>query len=118
MTKTQSVIDVALQALDDLKAKDVTVLDVKGLTTITDRMVICSGSSSRHVKALAQNVIEKSKEAGHSPMGVEGLEEAEWVLVDLNEAVIHIMQMQTRAFYQLEKLWDMQAPAPPAHTRI
>lgn len=108
MTKTPQAIDLALAALDELKAKDVTVLDVRGLTSITDTMVICTGTSNRHVKSIAQAVVEKVKEAGIRPLGVEGLDEAEWALVDLGDVVVHAMQTQTRAFYQLEKLWDMK----------
>ena len=102
------VIALSLAALDDLKAKDITVLNVQGLTTITDTMIICTGTSNRHVKSIAQAVAEKCKEAGHRPLGMEGLEESEWVLVDLGYAVVHVMQVQARAFYQLEKLWDMR----------
>ncbi|MGQ0503124.1 MAG: ribosome silencing factor [Panacagrimonas sp.] len=108
---TATVVDLALAALEDLKAKDVTVLDVRGLTTITDTMVICSGTSTRHVKSIAQAVVEKCKDNGHRPMGVEGLDDSEWVLVDLGEVVVHAMQVQARAFYQLEKLWDMKEHA-------
>jgi ribosome-associated protein len=110
--KTPPLTDLARHALEDLKAIDLRILDVRGITTITDTMMICSGTSSRHVAALAQSVAERAREAGHRPLGIEGLEEGEWVLVDLGDVVVHVMQVQTRAFYQLEKLWDMSESAP------
>ena len=106
-TQNDPLVQLALAALDDLKAKDITVLDVRGLTSMTDTMIICSGTSNRHVKSIAQAVVEKCKDAGRRPLGMEGLDESEWVLVDLGDAIVHVMQVQARAFYQLEKLWDM-----------
>lgn len=93
-------------ALEKLKAKDVVRIDVRELTGVTDYMIIASGGSSRQVSALADSVIEKAKEIGRRPMGVEGKESGEWVLVDLGDIVVHIMQPATREFYDLEKLWQ------------
>ncbi|HUS25355.1 MAG TPA: ribosome silencing factor [Candidatus Binatia bacterium] len=106
--KQTPLLKTVKSALADLKALDVKVLDVRGLTTITDYMVICTGTSSRHVKSIADEVIEQSKAAGHRPLGIEGRDAGEWVLVDLADLVVHVMQTQARAFYQLEKLWDMR----------
>lgn len=97
---------LAVTALEDLKAVDIRVLDVSKLTTITDIMVIATGTSNRHAASLAHSVIDKAKESGHRPVGVEGLNEGEWVLVNLGGVIVHVMQAQARAFYQLEKLWD------------
>lgn len=103
------LLDIVLAALADLKAVDVRVLDVRELTSITDRMVIASGTSSRHVKALADNVAHKAKQAGFTPLGIEGEQGAEWVLLDLGDVVVHVMLPSTRAFYALEKLWSVGA---------
>lgn len=103
-----------LDALDDLKGRDVVVLDVRGLTSIADSMVIASGTSDRHVRSLAENVIEKCKEGGHRPLGVEGLKDGEWVLVDLQDVIVHVMLGRVRDLYKLENLWEMQAPPAEA----
>ncbi len=104
-----SLRSVILAALDDMKALEVKVLDVRGLTDIADFMVIASGTSDRHVRAVAQRVVEKTKEAGFRPHGVEGEQDADWVLIDLHEMIVHVMLPRVREFYGLEKLWDMTA---------
>lgn len=109
MQKRTKLVNLAVSALEDMKGFNLEVLEVTRLTTVTDWMVICTGTSSRHVKSLAQGVIEKVKQAGERPRGIEGMEKSEWVLVDLGSVVVHVMQAQSRAFYQLEKLWS----APP-----
>src|SRR5690554_1770299 len=94
-------------ALEDLKAVDPIVLNVRGKTEITDLMFIASGNSNRHVKSLADSVIEKAKEAGLRPLGVEGEEAGEWILVDLGDAVVHIMLPKVRDLYRLERIWGV-----------
>ncbi len=96
---------LAVDAIDELKGQDVVELDVHTLTDVTDCLVIASGRSDRHVKSLAQNVIESAKAAGVQPLGVEGLDEGDWVLVDLCDVVVHVMQPETRDYYEIEKLW-------------
>lgn len=108
--------DLVVQALEDMKGVDVRVLDVRGMTAITDFMVIASGTSDRHVKSLARSVQDKAREQGTKPRGVEGEQGGEWVLVDLGDVVVHVMRPQVRDFYNLEKLWvpDLPAAAPEA----
>ncbi len=95
----------AVAALEDIKARDITVLDVRKLTSLYDTMIIATAESSRQVKALAQHVREALKAAGAIIVGVEGLQSGEWVLVDGGDIVVHIMQPATRAYYNLEELW-------------
>ena len=99
---------LAVDALEDVKAKDIRILDVRGKSNVTDIMVIACGTSARQVRSLAERVVEKAKEAGVQPLGVEGEREAEWVLVDLGDVVVHVMQPDIRDFYQLEKLWSTE----------
>ena len=98
---------IAREALEDLKGLDITEYDVRGLTTVTDIMLIASGTSDRHVKSLADAVVMACKKAGVLPLGVEGEREGEWVLVDLGDVVVHVMQPRIREFYALEKLWSV-----------
>ena len=107
MTDLQTLKDIVIDALDDMKAKDIVTLDVKPLTSVADLMIVASGTSNRHVKAIADNVREKVKHNGIQPLGIEGEDVAEWVLVDLGDIIVHIMLPDTRRFYDLEKLWSM-----------
>lgn len=102
-----SLKSVILDALADMKALEVKVLDVRGLTDIADFMVIASGTSDRHVRSVAQRVVEKTKLAGFRPHGVEGQQDSDWVLIDLHEMIVHVMLPRVREFYGLEKLWDL-----------
>lgn len=111
---TRKLAKIAVTALDDIKARDIAVLDVRKLTTLYDTLVIATAESNRQVKALAQHVREKLEAAGASIIGVEGEESAEWVLVDAGDIVVHIMQPAVRAHYNLEELW---APRKAARGR-
>jgi len=101
----EELTKVVIDALEDMKAQDIRVIDVRGKTSVTDVMVISSGTSTRQVKSQSERVIEKAKEHGIKPIGVEGEKEAQWVLVDLGDVVVHMMQPEIRDFYHLEKLW-------------
>lgn len=98
-------LKVVEEALLDVKAKDIVQYDVSKISNIADAVVIASGTSSRHVKALADNVAEEAKKAGFRPIGVEGERDAEWVLIDLDMVVVHVMMPAARKFYDLESLW-------------
>ncbi len=103
---------LAIAALEDMKGINIEIIDVAPLTSIADHMVICTGTSNRHVKALADSVMEKAREAGVGWPRSQGLEQGDWALVDLNGTIVHIMQASARASYQLEKLWDLGQPKP------
>ncbi|MDH5387597.1 MAG: ribosome silencing factor [Gammaproteobacteria bacterium] len=94
-------------ALEDLKAEDIVELDVMGKTSVADTIFVASGNSGRHVRSIANNVVMESKHAGNQPLGVEGEADADWVLVDLGDVVVHVMQAQAREFYDLEGLWKV-----------
>ena len=97
---------IVLEALTDMKAIDVRAMDVRGMTDITDTMVVASGTSDRHVKSIADRVVQRCKEAGFRPYGMEGERDGEWVLLDLQDVVLHVMLPRVREFYALEKLWE------------
>ena len=105
---SEQLCDLVVAALEDVRARDIVRLDVKDLTTVTDYMVVASGTSSRHVKALADAVAEKSRAAGHRPAGIEGEAGGEWVLLDLHDTLVHVMLPRVREFYNLEKLWSLR----------
>jgi ribosome-associated protein len=111
MKHDRQLVTTVVDALEDLKGVDIQVLDVREMTSITDYMVVVSGNSSRHVKGLADHVLEKAREIGVRPLGVEGEREAEWLLVDLGDVVIHVMRAGPREFYKLERLWDIDKQA-------
>ncbi len=102
--------DLAVAALEDLKGRDILALDVRKLTGVTDYMVFCTGNSDRQVKSLANNVEVEAKKAGVKVLGTEGQLGGDWVLVDFGDVVVHVMQAETRAFYDLERLWTTPAP--------
>jgi len=100
------LLQLVLSSLEDFKAIDIQEIDVSPQNPLADRFVIASGSSTRHVKSMAENLVMRAKAVGCPPLGVEGQEQAEWVLVDLTDIIVHLMLPQTRAFYNLEKLWE------------
>ena len=98
-----------IEQLEDMKAKEIVTIDVADVSDVTDTLIICTGNSKRHVRSIAEQTALAAKNAGEVPLGVEGLEGSEWVLIDLSNIVVHVMQSETREFYQLEKLWTETA---------
>jgi len=107
---TAQLRNLVVDKLEGMKARDLCLIDVRGRTDVTDFLVIASGTSTRHVKAMAQDVVEAAKAADLPPLGLEGEREAEWVLVDLGDVVVHLMLPRTREFYGLERLWGVDVP--------
>ena len=105
---TTSLNDIIIKALEDMKAKDIVTLDVRGLSDVMDTLIIASGTSSRHVRSVAENAIEEAKKSNIRPIGVEGLDAPEWVLVDFSDTILHVMMPASRELYDLEKLWSMK----------
>lgn len=105
---SEELSKLIVRTLDDVKGLDIVKLDVSDMTSVTDWMIVASGTSNRHVRALAESVAEKARSAGHRPTGIEGEEGAEWILLDLQDALVHIMLPKVREFYNLEKLWSIR----------
>ena len=103
-----ALTEIAIAALEDMKAINVKVLDVRKLTDVADTMIVATGTSDRHVKSIAGRLVERCRQAGHRPYGIEGEREGEWVLVDLQDLIVHVMLPRIREFYGLEKLWDLR----------
>ncbi|MEM7804353.1 MAG: ribosome silencing factor [Pseudomonadota bacterium] len=104
---SEALAETVVAALEDAKAQDIRLIDVRHLTSMTDYMVVASGTSDRHVKSVASSVVDTLMAAGRRPLGVEGENDGEWVLVDLQDALVHVMLPRIRDFYNLEKLWDL-----------
>ena len=97
--------DFVIDKIDDLKGQDIVAIDVHGKSSITDCMIICTGTSSRHVMSIADHVMSESRHAGLMPLGIEGQSAADWIVVDLGDVIVHVMQEESRRLYELEKLW-------------
>ncbi len=108
---SKELCELAVTALEDIKGIDIKILDVVSKSSVTDIMVFASGNTARQVKALANSVADKAKKAGMPALGIEGDDSNEWVLVDLGDVVVHVMQPSIREFYNLEKLWGEDSPA-------
>ena len=113
---TDVLLRTVLDAVDELKARDVVEIDVRGKSSVTDFMVVASGTSTRHVKSIADEVVKFSKKLDVQPLGVEGEREAEWVLVDLGDVIVHVMLPRIREFYALERLWTVGDQPPEIET--
>jgi ribosome-associated protein len=113
---SEELSELVVEALEEIKGLNIVKLDVRNMTTVTDWMIVASGTSSRHVQALVDNVAEKAKAAGHRPTGIEGEAGGEWVLLDLNDALVHVMLPKVREFYNLEKLWSIAPSGDAAAT--
>lgn len=112
--QSNNLQQLVIDALDDLKARDLEVIDVRNKTSITDLMIIASGTSNTHVKAMAELVASRAKAAGFMPLGTEGVKGGEWALIDLNDIVVHVMLPRVRDYYQLERLWGVASPPAEA----
>lgn len=106
--KLSQLKEITLNAIDDIKGFDIKVIDVQGKSSLTDLLIFASARSDRQVKSIAQHVAEESKKAGNQPLGIEGMDSGDWVLVDLGDIVVHVMLPQVRDFYHIEKMWEIE----------
>ena len=106
---------IAVGSLEEDKAEDVTVIDLAGKTSIADYMIIASGRSQRHASALATHLVERLKKGGMGPASVEGLNQADWILIDAGDVIIHVFRPEVRTFYNLEKMWAVPLPETATH---
>ena len=116
--QSEELLELAQTSLEDMKARDLRTLDVRSLTSVTDYLLIASGTSDRHIRSLSEKLIQSAKEAGQPPLGVEGQDAGEWVLIDLQDVIVHVMQPRVREFYKLEDLWAVgadDAAGSPGH---
>ena len=113
---SDELCNIIIDALEEIKGVDIVKLDVRAMTTVTDWMIVASGTSNRHVQALVDNVAEKARAVGHKPAGIEGEAGGEWVLLDLQDALVHVMLPKVREFYNLEKLWSITPSGDAAVT--
>ena len=104
---SEELLELARISLENLKARNIRVLDVRKLTTVADYLVVASGTSRRHVQSISENLIEAVKQEGQKPIGIEGKETGEWILIDLADVIVHVMQPGAREFYKLEDLWSV-----------
>lgn len=109
----QPLLKIVMAQLEDAKAEDIIAINLDGKTAIADNMVVASGRSNRHVGAIADQLVEKLKEAGHRHIRVEGMDQCDWVLVDAVDVVVHLFRPEVRSFYNLEKLWSEHSPQEP-----
>jgi ribosome-associated protein len=104
----QKLNELIIAALEDVKGQNIVELDVREMTDVTDTLIIASGTSGRHARSLGSNLVEDLKKQGYQPLGVEGMDAGDWVLIDYGDTVVHVMQKETREFYELEKLWSIK----------
>ncbi|MCL4169458.1 UNVERIFIED_CONTAM: hypothetical protein GTU68_035474 [Idotea baltica] len=105
--KSEQLIDLATEALDALKGLDITVINITKKSSIADAMMVATGTSKRHVRSMAEAVRQSAKQADHAPLGFEGGDSSDWILVDLGDVIVHVMTQEKRDFYALEKLWSV-----------